>query len=120
MTPTPTWPDAVTAIRAATGPTPMVVERGGQEIGLTVDVARVTRLDAAGTAATVGAIGAGQQAIFEYNPLTAVPATLDFTGQMFVNVGQGIMSFPERIPALWTALSGGERDENTPVSVLTP
>ena len=29
-TPTPTWPDAVTAIRAAAGPTPVVVERGGQ------------------------------------------------------------------------------------------
>ena len=29
-TPTPTWPDAVTAIRAAVGPTPVVVERGGR------------------------------------------------------------------------------------------
>jgi membrane-associated protease RseP (regulator of RpoE activity) len=117
-TPTATWPDAVTAIRAAAGPTPVVVERDGQEIGLTVDVARVTRLDPAGAAVTVGAIGAGQQAVFEYGPLTAVPATLDFTGQMFANVWQGILSFPERIPALWEALGGGERDQNTPVSVV--
>ena len=117
-TPTPTWPDAVTAIRAAGGPIPVVVERGGQEIGLTIDVARVTRLDANGAALTVGAIGAGQQAIFMYGPLTAVPATLEFTGEMFGNVWQGILSFPERIPALWDALGGGVRDENTPVSVV--
>jgi membrane-associated protease RseP (regulator of RpoE activity) len=116
--PTPTWPDAVTAIRAASGPTPVVVERGGTEIGLTVDVATVTRLDPAGAAMTVGAIGAGQQTVFEYGPVSAVPATLDFTGQMFANVGKGIVSFPERIPALWQALSGGQRDENTPVSVV--
>jgi membrane-associated protease RseP (regulator of RpoE activity) len=117
-TPTPTWPDAVMAIRAAGGPTPVVVERSGQEIGLTIDVARVTRLDANGAALTVGAIGAGQQAIFMYGPLTAVPATLEFTGEMFRNVWQGILSFPERIPALWDALGGGVRDENTPVSVV--
>ena len=117
--PTPSWPDAVTAIRAAAGPTAVVVERDGQELGLTVDVARVTRIDpATGATVTVGAIGAGQQTVFDYGPLTAVPATLDFTGQMFGNVWQGILSFPERIPALWEALNGGERDENTPVSVV--
>jgi membrane-associated protease RseP (regulator of RpoE activity) len=118
-TPTPTWPDAVVAIRAANGPTPVVVERDGEEVGLTVDVAPVRRLDpATGATVTVGAIGAGQQAVFDYGVLTAVPATLDFTGQMFGNVWQGILSFPERIPALWDALGGGERDENTPVSVV--
>ena len=118
-TPTPTWPDAVAAIRASAGPTPVVVERGGTELALTVDVARVTRIDrVTGATVTVGAIGAGQQTVFTYGPLSAVPATLDFTGQMFANVWQGILSFPERIPALWDALAGGERDENTPVSVV--
>jgi membrane-associated protease RseP (regulator of RpoE activity) len=117
-TPTPTWPDAVTAIRAAAGPTPVVVERAGREIGLTVDVARVKRLDPGGATVTVGAIGAGQRTVFSYGPFSAVPATLDFTGQMFGNVWQGILSFPERIPALWQALGGGVRDENTPVSVV--
>jgi membrane-associated protease RseP (regulator of RpoE activity) len=116
--PTATWPDAVAAIRGASGPTPVVVERDGQDVALTVDVARVKRLDPNGATVTVGAIGAGQQTIFEYGPLGAVPATLDFTGQMFGNVWQGILSFPERIPALWHALGGGERDENTPVSVV--
>jgi membrane-associated protease RseP (regulator of RpoE activity) len=117
-TPTPTWPDAVLAIRGADGPTPVVVERGDEQLGLTVDVSPVQRLDANGTSITVGAIGAGQQTIFEYGALSAVPATFDFTGQMFANVWQGILSFPERIPALWEALGGGERDENTPVSVV--
>jgi len=94
------------------------VERGGEELAVTVDVAAVQRIDASGTTVTVGAIGAGQRTIFEYGPLAAVPATLDFTGQMFGNVWQGILSFPERIPALWQALDGGVRDENTPVSVV--
>jgi membrane-associated protease RseP (regulator of RpoE activity) len=96
----------------------VVVERAGQELGVIVDVATVQRIDTTGATVTVGAIGAGQQAIFEYGPLTAVPATIGFTGQMFGNVWQGILSFPERIPALWQALDGGVRDENTPVSVV--
>ena len=69
--PTATWPDAVLAIRAAAGPTPVVVERDGQDIDLTVDVARVKRLDpGTGAAVSVGAsiIGgdAAERGLWEY------------------------------------------------------
>lgn len=118
-TPTPTWPDAVKAIQGAAGPTPVVVERDGQRLTLTMDVAQVRRLDPqTGEARTVGAIGVGQQLVFGYGPLSAVPATFAFTGTMFSQVWQGLMMFPEKVPRLIDAIGGGQRDMETPVSVV--
>ena len=107
------------AIRAAGGPTPVVVERGGQELGLTVDVARVQRLDRGRRP--------GHRRRDRRRPADGVrvrPAhgrarrRWTSPARCSSNVWQGILSFPERIPALWEALGGGERDENTPVSVV--
>ncbi|GEL17802.1 zinc metalloprotease [Pseudonocardia asaccharolytica DSM 44247 = NBRC 16224] len=117
--PVTTWLDAVATIQAADGPTQIVVERDGREVSLTVDVAPVQRIDAqTGQVRTVGAIGLGQQLMFTYGPLAAVPATLDYTGTMFGNVWTGLKMFPEKIPRLIDAIGGGARDENTPVSVV--
>jgi membrane-associated protease RseP (regulator of RpoE activity) len=117
--PTPTWRETVAAIQAAAGPTPIVVERDGEQLPLTVDVAPVQRLDPqTGAPRTVGAIGVGQDLVFEHDALTAIPATIGFTGTMFTEVFQRILEFPERIPAVVDAIAGGERDVNTPVSVV--
>lgn len=117
-TDTPTWPDAVVAIRASNGPTTIVVERGGERIPLTVDVAQVQRFDENGSPTTTGAIGVGLAQNIEYGPLSAIPATLTFTGSMFERVWQGILAFPQKIPGLVDAISGGERDLESPVSVV--
>jgi membrane-associated protease RseP (regulator of RpoE activity) len=37
---------------------------------------------------------------------------------MFAETAQRLVEFPERIPAVVTAIFGGERDPNTPVSVV--
>jgi len=37
---------------------------------------------------------------------------------MFSETAQRLVEFPERIPAVVTAIFGGERDPNTPVSVV--
>lgn len=116
---TPTWPDAVKAIQGSTGPTPVVIERGGERLTLTMDIPQVQRLDPqTGQPRTVGAIGVGQQFEFSYGPLTAVPATFAYTGTMFAQVWQGLMMFPEKVPKLIDAISGGQRDIETPVSVV--
>jgi len=126
-TPTPAWPDAVQAIRKQHGPTPFVIERGNQRITLTVDVATVRRtasVDAqAGTnnqLVEVGAIGLGPQPVHpvQYNPVTAVPAAIAFTGTMFAATWQGLLMFPEKVPAVLQAIGGAPPDANRPVSVV--
>ena len=84
-----------------------------------MDVAPVQRLDPqTGQPRVVGAVGVGPQGTIVYGPLAAVPAMLAYTGDLFVEITHRIIELPERIPALIEALRGGERDENTPVSVV--
>jgi membrane-associated protease RseP (regulator of RpoE activity) len=125
--PTPTWDDALLAIRQQSGPTPFVIRRDGRELTLTVNVEqvqRVTDLSAQpGTphaTQTVGAIGLGlgTPPPVHYNVLTAIPGTAAFTGYMFEATFHGLAMFPEKVPAVLKAIGGGERDINSPISVV--
>ena len=119
--PTPTWQDMIDAIQPAGGPTPIQVQRGGQTLTITVNVPRVKRMLSDGSVREVGMIGASpvvQPAMLHYSAVGGVGATLSFTGNMFVETGQRIVQFPQRIPAVVKAIFGGERDPNTPVSVV--
>jgi membrane-associated protease RseP (regulator of RpoE activity) len=51
-------------------------------------------------------------------PIAAFGKSGDFTGEMFQRTVTAIKQVPERIPALWRALSGEPRDPNTPMSVV--
>lgn len=119
-TPTPAWADVVTAIRDARGPTVLLVERNGAELPVTVDVVAAKRLTNTGETIEVGAIGVSPvlPQVVHYGPITAIPATLDLTGQMFGRVWDGILAFPQKIPALVDAIGGAPRDQDTPVSVV--
>jgi membrane-associated protease RseP (regulator of RpoE activity) len=119
--PIETWEDAVLAIRDARGPTELVVERDGQAVPVVVDVAAAQRLDPqTGAAFTVGAIGVAPvpPTLTDHGVLDGIPATFAYTGGLFVDIAERILELPERIPALFEAIAGGERDENTPVSVI--
>ncbi|RSM63518.1 M50 family metallopeptidase [Amycolatopsis sp. WAC 01376] len=123
--PTPTWTDVLAAVQVAGGPTPFVVERGGQRLNLTVDVPRVQRMVADGekktTVKDVGMIGAApvpKTLVATYGPVDAVGATVSFTGTMFSETAKRLIEFPSRIPAVVDSIFGGERDPNTPVSVV--
>jgi membrane-associated protease RseP (regulator of RpoE activity) len=109
-------------VRKHIGPTPVTIERDGRRMDLSVDIAPVQRLpDGAvpgrpdNKLVTVGAIGVG--ADLSYGPLAAVPATFDFTGMMFSGTWQGLMMFPEKVPAVLDAIAG-KQDPNRPVSVV--
>ncbi|MBA2310305.1 MAG: site-2 protease family protein [Pseudonocardiales bacterium] len=122
---TATYDGAVKVIRASNGPTPFVIERDGQQLTLNVNVAPVQRLAAGAKQGdpnnkleTVGAIGVSNTRAFTYGPLEAIPGTFAFTGTMFAQVWQGLISFPEKLPAVVDAIGGGERDADTPVSVV--
>ncbi|GLY44025.1 zinc metalloprotease Rip1 [Amycolatopsis sp. NBRC 101858] len=118
--PVATWDEMLAAVQATSGPTAFQVLREGKTLNLTVDVPKVKRWTSAGVK-EVGMIGASAQPpalTTQYGPVAAVGATFSFTGTMFSETAQRLVEFPERIPAVVTAIFGGERDPNTPVSVV--
>ncbi len=53
-----------------------------------------------------------------YGPAESIGVAGDYTGDMFVGTFEALAKFPEKVPNLFTALMGGERDEETPISVV--
>ncbi|QWF83036.1 M50 family metallopeptidase [Amycolatopsis sp. CA-230715] len=119
--PTPTWPEMVNVVQDAGGPTQFVVLRDGQRKTLTVDVPKVERpfkKDGKDVIMSVGAIGVSATKNFQYGPIGAIGGTLTFTGDVFARTWEGLMNFPKRIPAVVNSIFGGERDPDTPISVV--
>jgi membrane-associated protease RseP (regulator of RpoE activity) len=117
--------DVATEVRKHIGPTVLVVERAGKQLDLTVDAQAAQRLSSTATKGnpanqleTVGAIGVAPKSVFQYGPIAAIPATIDFTGQMFVQTGKGLLRFPQKVPAVLKAIGGAPRDIDSPVSVV--
>jgi membrane-associated protease RseP (regulator of RpoE activity) len=102
---TPTWTEVVTTVRQQRGPTPIEVQRGDEHLTYTVDIPK-------------GAIGARVTTNFQYGPVDAIAGAGAFTGQLFAQTWQKLIEFPQRVPALVHAIFGGERDPNTPISVV--
>ena len=121
-TPVKTFDDLVAAVRKLNGPVPVVIERNGAQITTTVNVTPTQRwAKSTDTAAsTVGAIGVGPADYppTQYNPLTAVPATLTFTGDLSVELGKAMAAIPTKVGALVHSIAGGQRDPNTPMSIV--
>lgn len=129
-TPVNTFAEMVAAVQKSSGPTPFVVERTQDGATATIDtVVDVTSTQRWVTPAgggeatgpsTVGAIGI-TAAVFgptHYNALTAIPATFVFTGELGVEIGKSLAAIPSKVGALVHAIGGGERDPETPISVV--
>ena len=121
--PVSTFEEMAKAIRGFSGTVPVVYQRGGQTFTTTVNVEQTQRFTVkdSDTAATVGAIGvtaAAQPGPTQYNALTAVPATFTFTGDLAVELGKSLAKIPTKVGALVHAIGGGERDIETPISVV--
>jgi membrane-associated protease RseP (regulator of RpoE activity) len=121
--------EMVEAVRKANGPTPFVVQRkqGGAttEITTVIDVVPTQRFtsDTAKAPSTVGAVGVsaaefGPVEYAHFNPVTAIPGTISFTGDLVVELGKSIAKIPTKIGALVHSIGGGERDPETPISVV--
>jgi membrane-associated protease RseP (regulator of RpoE activity) len=122
---TPTWTDVVGKIKDLRGAHTIVVRRDGVERSAVVDIPAVQRVAADAKAGadnnklvTVGAIGVRSTPVYQYNAVTAFGGAAGFTGDMFVRTWQGLMAFPQKIPKVIQAIGGGERDPDTPVSVV--
>ncbi|MDP9167566.1 MAG: M50 family metallopeptidase [Actinomycetota bacterium] len=118
--------EMVAAVRKLDAPTPFVVQRSENgrttEFTTTVDVTKTQRWTKEGNGAPseVGAVGiaAAQFGPTQYNVLSAVPATFAFTGDLMVELGKSLAKIPTKIGALWHSIGGGERDPETPISVV--
>jgi membrane-associated protease RseP (regulator of RpoE activity) len=51
-------------------------------------------------------------------PIGAIGTATTTTGYVFEATVEAMRKFPEKVPKLWTAITGGERDPETPVSVV--
>lgn len=99
------------------------VSRDGVPMVIDVPVAAVQRIDpATGERVTQGAVGIVaapvQDAVKQFGPVEALPATARFTGQMLGATVEGIVSFPGKIPGVVASLFGAERDVAGPISVI--
>lgn len=115
--------EMVTAVRALDGPTQFTVERDGDEFTTLVDVVPAQRWVAKGDTAEpapVGTVGitAAQFGPIQYNPLSAAPATVAFTGDLAVEIGKSLAKLPTKMGALVRSIGGEERDPETPISVV--
>jgi membrane-associated protease RseP (regulator of RpoE activity) len=124
------WTDLSTKIRTlpAGQPAAFTIDRPGsgvQTLTVTPVTAKRPPLDdqnGTQTDVTVIGIGAGVPAGL---PLTVKYGPIDSIGQsgvqvknLAINTWQSLAKFPEKIPKLWTAITGGQRDPETPVSVV--
>ncbi|GFG76467.1 M50 family metallopeptidase [Mycobacterium botniense] len=120
-TPVANFAEMAAAIRKHTGPTPVVVERDGSRMTVSVDVTPVQRwIDGSTTPSRVGMIGVAPKTYppTRYGVFSAVPATFVFTGDLSVELGKALAAIPTKVGALVHAIGGGPRDPETPISVV--
>ncbi|SHM34695.1 M50 family metallopeptidase [Cryptosporangium aurantiacum] len=124
---TPTYGELVTQVRKSpAGPTEVTYVRDGVTTTATITVVR-RNLDISTTdtpkVQEVGFLGVAPKGsdaplTVTYGPVDGVGQAFDYTGQIFAGTFRAIANFPEKIPKLWDALMGQERDPETPVSVV--
>ncbi|WP_280476427.1 M50 family metallopeptidase [Nocardia asiatica] len=115
-----TWQQFVVETQKATGTITYTVERDGRTLTIPVTPERVMRYpDDGGPGREVSAVGVGQdyRGPVQYSLLPAIPASIAFTGDLAVEVFKSLLQMPAKVVDLWEAVTGGDRDANTPVSV---
>ncbi|GAA3689966.1 M50 family metallopeptidase [Gordonia hankookensis] len=111
-------------IGTGSDPVAMTVQRGGEKVDLTIvpQPATIVVQRSDGTKETeqarqVGITFTPPPNINHYDGLEVIPASFAFTGDLFVATWDALLSMPSKVSALWTAVTGGERSADTPVSV---
>ena len=126
-TPTPNVEAFMHVVRQTpAGPTQVTYTRAGQTRTATVDLTAVERvpLDAPPDSKArekVSAIGIGPQVPTEtvrYGPVDGLGEAASVTGTFFRGTFTAIGKFPAKVPKLLSALTGGQRDPETPISVV--
>lgn len=96
----------------------LTVDRGGEQVELTVDVVAMERpsLDDPSVTVDAGFLGVVPSVEQVREPVTAVPGQMwDFA----IASGKAVLSIPSKMVGVWQAAFGGaDRDPNGPVSVV--
>jgi membrane-associated protease RseP (regulator of RpoE activity) len=132
-TPVNNWDELLVTLRnTKPGPATIVIDRGGVQQTVNVDLAEVERqketrnadgeyVAAEGTEKRA-ALGVGLKRVIPlevtYGPVEGFTKSIGFTGDAFVGTWEAMKRVPEKVPALWASLTGSERDPNTPISVV--
>jgi membrane-associated protease RseP (regulator of RpoE activity) len=124
-TPVTDFSDMAGVVQKLHGTVPVVVKRDGQTMTKYVDIAQKQRWVTNGKnsdakPATIGVMGVvgTQPGPTHYNPISAIPGTLSFTGNLTVLLGKSLVAIPTKVGALVHAIGGGERSLDTPISVV--
>ncbi|MCS4536303.1 RIP metalloprotease [Corynebacterium sp. HS2168-gen11] len=97
------------------------IERQGEQRQVVVTPHRTQLQTPEGTATTIGTIGvtSAQIEFFRsYNPLEAVGATAQFSSALVQDTARGLAAFPAKLPGVVASIIGGERDTESPISVV--
>ncbi|GIJ45844.1 Zn-dependent protease [Virgisporangium aliadipatigenens] len=119
-----TWEELLLALRSTRpGAATLLVERNGQLLPpIQVDLVEVDRPETDGTLKKRAALGVGFKLTIPeevtYGPVDGFGEAIGFTGDAFVGTWQSMKKIPEKLPKLWHALMGEERDPETPISVV--
>ena len=126
-TPVATYGEFVKAVRGTPpGPVEITYRRDGETRTTTADLVATQRPPIDDPTdiqhlTTVSAIGLSQKLptfIDHYGPVTAVGGSASFLGSNVEQTFAAVGKFPSKIPKLVDAIGGGERDPETPISVV--
>ncbi|NKY53535.1 M50 family metallopeptidase [Nocardia vermiculata] len=125
--PVESWKDLQSITAKSSEPLVYTVERDGQTLQLTVTPQRVATYplqspdssERVSSPVYVYKVGVGQDFYgpVKHDILSAIPASVSFTGDMFGRTFSALAQMPSKVASLWDAVTGGERDADTPVSV---
>lgn len=126
---TATFGDLVKATQPLSGTAEFTVDRDGRTLVIPVQIEQVQRwVNPPGSTAEnplppvsqeVGAIGvAAPPTTVQYSLPAAVPASIVYTGDIFVQTAHALTQMPSKVVDLWDAVTGGDRGLDTPISVV--
>jgi membrane-associated protease RseP (regulator of RpoE activity) len=125
-TPTPNLASFQEAMRTSSGPVTLTYERDGRSTTTTVTpvVAQRPQVGVTGEDAplvptpTIGVVGFVPETRERQGPIEGIGTAFSETGNIVTATFGALASIPSKVPALVEAVFGGERDKDSPVSVV--
>jgi membrane-associated protease RseP (regulator of RpoE activity) len=116
------WSELQTLIRETTTPVTMQVEREGEltDLRVTPMENQVGKLDGDGNWVEGEYVTAG---FVGFSPANGVvrqdfPQAVDQMGDMMASGFEALLRVPSKVPGLWDAATGGDRDQESPMGVV--
>lgn len=111
------WGELQQAIRHSSGTVPVVVERQGQRVPLTVTLMQTQRpkLDDPSKTEPVGFLGLAPQQVMVRQSIGGVASTM---GSYISLTAEKIVQLPSRVPGLLDAIGGQQRSQDSPVGIV--